>query len=136
MGVGGVGPDPAHLCVSGCVGRWLPGPAAGSDPARRAGANASGVVLGRVSAPEGWEKGRVGRRGRAGQPELFCPSQGPRPVPHQGNLDSASSCRAVLQTTCCRTLEVTRTALLFLSSSLGTERWVSCPRQPSSVSVL
>ncbi|XP_047377225.1 inhibitor of nuclear factor kappa-B kinase subunit epsilon isoform X2 [Sciurus carolinensis] len=28
----------------------------------------------------------------------------------------------VLQTTCCRTLEVTRTALLFLSSSLGTER--------------
>ncbi|KAB1258942.1 Inhibitor of nuclear factor kappa-B kinase subunit epsilon [Camelus dromedarius] len=32
----------------------------------------------------------------------------------------------ILQATCRRTLEVTRMALLFLSSSLGTERWVSC----------
>uniref|UniRef100_A0A8C9M1M7 Inhibitor of nuclear factor kappa B kinase subunit epsilon n=1 Tax=Panthera tigris altaica TaxID=74533 RepID=A0A8C9M1M7_PANTA len=35
----------------------------------------------------------------------------------------------MLQATCRRTLEVTRMALLFLSSSLGTERWVSYPGQ-------
>ncbi|XP_047377224.1 inhibitor of nuclear factor kappa-B kinase subunit epsilon isoform X1 [Sciurus carolinensis] len=34
----------------------------------------------------------------------------------------------VLQTTCCRTLEVTRTALLFLSSSLGTESMAETPK--------
>ncbi|XP_049714086.1 inhibitor of nuclear factor kappa-B kinase subunit epsilon isoform X2 [Elephas maximus indicus] len=36
----------------------------------------------------------------------------------------------VLQTTCRRTLEVTRTALLFLSSSLGTERFASTAGRP------
>lgn len=37
----------------------------------------------------------------------------------------------VLQTTCRRTLEVTRTALLFLSSSLGTERLDSAAETPT-----
>lgn len=60
-----------------------------------------------------------------------------------GGSDRAPFGREMLQATCRRTLEVTRTALLFLSSSLGTERWVSCPGRgrsargagPSSLSV-
>lgn len=59
-----MGPGPVHLCVSGCVGRWLPGPAAGAGPAGRAGANVTGAALGHVSSHEGWAQ--RGRRAGAG----------------------------------------------------------------------
>lgn len=56
-GVGGVGLDPACLCVSGCAGRWSPGTAAGAGSAEWAGADAARTALGRVSALRTWGRG-------------------------------------------------------------------------------
>ena len=116
----GAGRHPAPLCVSGHLGCRLPGPAAGTDSARGAGADRSGAALVRVSALRaGW----VGRRGSPG-PLQHRPGAGPS-VPEGGGSDRAPFGREMLQATCRRTLELARMALLFLSSSLGPERWVS-----------
>ena len=116
----GAGCHPALLCVSGHLGCRLPGPAAGTDSAAGAGADGSGAALVRVSALRaGW----VGRRGSPG-PLQHRPGAGPS-VPEGGSSDRAPFGREMLQATCRRTLELARMALLFLSSSLGPERWVS-----------
>lgn len=115
--------DPVHPYVSGGAGRWLPGLVAGAGPAGWTGVDASRVTLGPVSTVKWvlWVQHTP--------PGLSYPFPRPRPYaqrPGGGASDFASlpAHREVLQNTCQQTLEVTRTALLFLNSSLGTERWV------------